>query len=294
MLSKETLKKTLIISLVIMTVIAFMPSFGAGEAYAAKKKAKPKGRLVKTVKYEQMIDGAWKKLSQTSYTYNKKKDPKTIKQYDYYLDGTVSAKYVFNYSFKYRKNGKRLSSTMKTEGDQPGTVRKWNYDKYGHLTKYEFRDDEWSNVVNVKYTKTGYLKTLSESSSSIDNGSDQWAAKCSVSLKKGLPVKMNCYYQASDWGKACTVSFYKKPTSKKGLIYKKSYTESRDKKSFSYKMKNGRVRSVTVTVVNNAGEKSKERYTFYYTKKQAGKVRYATMINSLIDNGYSGYEFRWF
>ena len=59
-------------------------------------------------------------------------------------------------------------------------------------------------------------------------------------------------------------------------------------------MKNGRVRSVTVTVVNNAGEKSKERYTFYYTKKQAGKVRYANMINNIVDYSYFGFLFRWF
>ena len=290
---KKALKRIMAFSLIAVMTVAFMPAFGVGQAYAAK--AKPKGRLVKSVKHEEMIDGKWVKTSKTTYAYNKKKDPSTIREYHYNLDGTLQAKYAFKYSFKYRKNGKRLSSSMTTEGDEPGTVRTCKYDKYGHLTRYEFRDDESTNVANVKYSKTGYyLKTLNEYTSSEQDGSDSWASKCKVTLKKGLPVKMNCYYQASDWVKACVMTFCKKTPSKKGLIAGKQYTESKDKKSFKYKMKKGRVTSVTVTIVDNAGKKSKERFTFSYTIKTAKKARYTNMINNIIDNGYSGYEFRWF
>ena len=292
---KDIIKRITAFSLITMMAVAFMPIFGLSDASAAKKKAKPKGRLVKTVKYEEMINGAWVKKSQTSYTYNKKKDPRTIKENRYYSDGSISGKKVFRYSYKYRKNGKRLSCTIKEEGDIPGTVRKCTYDKYGHLTRYEFRDEQSTQIANLKYTKTGYMKNYSEYVSDIENGSDSSEPiKCIISSKKGFPVKMDFYYQASDWEKECSITFCKKSASKKGLIASKKQTLSKEKMSFSYKMKNGRVRSVTVTIINNAGNKSKERYTFYYTKKQAGKVRYANMINNIVDYSYSGFLFRWF
>lgn len=69
---------------------------------------------------------------------------------------------------------------------------------------------------------------------------------------------------------------------------------------FKYKIKNGRIRSVTRYIYNDAARKGKgawqryEKYVFKYSKKTINKVRYSNMINDILFGENNYYAYLWY
>ena len=184
--------------------------------------------------------------------------------------------------------------TRKISGTNKKNVYKVTYNKSGIpkriAEKWYNGDDQWQKMaITLKYAKNGYLK----SSKTVYEDSTGWKGtnknKCSVKQQKKLPKKITLYFYSSDDKKYLKNQVRK--YNSKGLVTQYKFVPYEQTRTYKYTYKNGRITSVIMTE-KYSDASYKYRYVFKYTKKKIGKVRYAKMINSLINDSET--EMPWF
>lgn len=295
MKERKVFRSAVVIMLAVVMTIAFMPLAGAGQANAAAKK----GRLVKKVKVEEynVEEMAYQPSIKIAYKYNKKGDPVKIKKNYYDQDGALTDSYTMKNVYRY-KNGKRYKNKISL---YDGWKSNATYDKNGRLSriveKIPSGDKYNTYTYTIKWTKKGYLKKRKAVAKFTDNTTAKAYFKQTVKQRKSGLLKKSAGYESRDgkrWTKIESTAY-----NTKGLITKhkfiSSYTDEPDK--FYYTYKNGRVSKVIVTGIDSDGVMYKVRFTFSYTNKKTGKIRYAKMINSILtyqDTDISTNAFNWF
>lgn len=296
------LRKLIAFLLVTVMAVAFMPVFGMSNANAATKK----GRLVKgvTIQTYNKSKKKWINNQKIAYTYNKRNDPKRIVETIYDTNGKNPYEGSTETNrIKYNKKGVRISRSMKIEGSEGGvTTAKITYDKYGNPKKqtstFEYEDLCSKEVTNYTRTKRGYLKKLINTKTELSDPeiTTKNSFKYKVKQRKNNLLKRveGTSYDSDlkEWVKDSTFTY-----NAKGLLVKEKGASANQTMTYTYTWKKGRVTSVKITSKDDDGNVYKTKYKFTYTKKKVGKIRYAKMINAIInyyDNNHHDEMYPWY
>jgi hypothetical protein len=305
------MKKWLSRGIVLAMIIALMVPMPV-----AAKSSKGGGKLVKSVtEYEVTSAGAFRAESKTTYTYDKKNNPKEIKTLNYYryLFGVpVGGSYsITTAKFKYKgkkvksaqfmneagvvmtqssyKNGKPVMSTYSEAASyNDGTASAWaeqyvtttakDYDKNGLTTA---RTYSWSNQESGSDPYSGY---------GITTVSYAWAQK------KGIPSLVYTTYSSSSNGGAASEPWMNYTVfDGNGLAVDIGYMDNnntvpKSEYKVTYSMKKGNVDQAIVW--DSVTGKAVRMYEFKYYKTKISKTRYMSMINAIV--GYCEGSFSWF
>ena len=276
-----------VIAAMALTVFAPMPAL-------AKSKAKDP-TLVKKVTYKwwDSEKKKWLTGSVTTYTYNKKGYPTKIAETDY-TDGKKSGyRNVEKNKYKFKKDKPKSRVQTFTDyepGEKPYTSKNtYKYNKKGFPSeqKYTSRDGDYKSVQKFKYKKG--LMTQRTYWDYEKNKAGKWVldskavTKYRVKQKKGLPKRIESIPAKGD-GNYTAIEQY----NKKGLLVKKGYRENGKSYTawvYKYKMKKGRVVSVTRYDIEDGKKIADSKWTITYTKKKIAKDRYARMIDDILGSG---------
>lgn len=301
------MKRKVGLTIIAVIVLSLIIPIGFGDAPSANAATKT-GRLVKKVEKQRRVSGQWVTTAEYIYKYNRKADPAEIEEKHYDEDGSFVWECEYINSFVYKK-GKRIKRTITCSHPDAAVLKaKCTYDKYGHPKKYVIRFADWfreggSIEYTYSFTKKNDLKKKMTVEKNADGtieytfmeGPNIFYTKYSLKKKNGLPSKLT--YRNKRKGKKTWGTTYEIRYNKKGLKNREPGTSAM---KFTYKYKNGRVSTVTVTTATSSGHRViKDRYKFTYTKRKASKVRYAKMINSIVWQDYVDMmrycpEYAWF
>ena len=256
------------IATMVLTVFAPMPAL-------AKSKTKDPALVKKvTEKAWNSNRKKWYTYSVKTYTYNKRGYPSKIKIID--RDPDQPGSYVVK--MKYKFNGNKPKSMKDTSGNT------YEYNKNGLPSKKSMIEGDYKEIVTYKYKKNIMKQSIRWVYQKDEEGKwerDTDVKKCRIKQRRGLPVEIR------------TGSMIEKFDSK-GLLIKRKGGGAIDntKETIKYRIKKGRVVSMTTTTQNAEGV-WKYKYTFTYTKKKISKKRYVRMINSFAASGW-GSEWFWY
>jgi len=265
------------------------------------------GKLVKSVEAYNVSNGSWKLAEKDSFTYDKKGNPKTIKQtygYTFFAGVPVDAT-VNTLTANYKYKGSKIKS-MKLKNEFGKVVRSATY-KNGNAVAISSEDKSMNdagvaeidtNVTNAAYNKSGlavassYSWTEANSQTGTDTGS--FAEVYAWTQKKGIPSLV-----LSNDGSADAVTYYTRFNGKglateSGTIDEKgAYVPSY---VVTYTMKKGTVKEAIVYRIKNGTPEPESMYKFKYTKKKASAKKYMNMMNDLIgcNNGFFNWEGEYF
>jgi hypothetical protein len=284
----------------------------------AAKSSKSGGKLVKSVTEYKISNDAtkWIPRSKTTYTYDKKNNPKEVKELYYYnlifdtipLSGSVSTT-----TFKYKYKGKTPKSLKVM--NEVGRVTESRQYKNGKVVK-KFTDDTeivkneagaWvdnsSHYLGAyAYSKNGLPTVASYVDTYTDNSAPDGSSESNFTFfstqKKGIPSYMfRAYAGGKDTAKDGKVTPYTAEKSGsyetyngKGLTVQTGYYDAETGKytansNIQYVMKKGKVAEAIVFEIEDGKEKPVAKYVFTYNKTSISKARYMNMVNS-ITHGY--------
>ena len=282
----------------------------------AAKGGKGSGKLVKSVTayYPNSAGTGWVANSKTTYTYDKKNNPKEIKKvtYDEHLFGVpVSGElHVTTMKFKY-KGKKAKSSKVKNE---IGVVTARSSYKNGkpvsttYTKAYSSNDGtpaaeayQHTDTVVMAFAKNGLPASRTVSSSTQKTGVNPYTSSTvetttyAWTQKKGIPsLVYTTKTEAHNGGPASNPKMYYTVFDGKGLALESGDMEKntvpKPQYRFTYTKKKGKVTQVVVT--NAATGKAVKMFTFKYNRTRISKTRYMSMINSIV--GYSKGNLCWY
>ena len=158
----------------------------------------------------------------------------------------------------------------------------------------------WDFTGNREYTyKARYLKSMKNTYMDWESDSPSVeTTEYDIRTKNGYPVKIT--KQKGAYSDEVVITFYTSGV-KKGLVKKivvKEYEDDegpflykRSEYKYSFKMKKGSVKSYTLKIkevyTNGPIKKYKQTGTFKYSKRKTRDKRYRSMINQVVDDGWS-------
>ena len=300
------LKRWLSRGIVLAMVVALMVPMPV-----AAKSSKAGGKLVKSVEvYDVNTAGKFQLDNKTTYTYDKKKNPKEIKNTGYgsYWFGIPTRGGSSVETLKYKYKGSTPKSMVVKDG--AGFVNETRTYKKGKVVSIvtdsksasEQKDGKVSSSVSSEKTFVTYYKNGLASASSSQNSSAwaygtegssdawSWNASYGVVEKKGIPSLIVSFYTSGDKDGKLTTIDYKDYTkfNDKGLAVESGYIDNTGKYvpevSVTYVMKKGSVKEAYIYKVDEKGELTPQyMLKFKYTKTKISKARYMNMMNDLVD-----------
>lgn len=278
----ELMRRSFVIVLAFVIVAAFMPLFG-GYTNAASKKYK----LVKKVVSDEysFIDGKYYPRYVITITYNKKGDPARIKCDDYFSDGSLNDTNTLKNTFTYKK-GKRYKCKSQLHDFEKETI---TYDKKGRPKKKTLKREAAygfdRSTTTFSWTKNGYLKKTKVRAVDWDGSKSTNYTKMKITQRKnGQLKKAVLFFYGSDkkWEKTESFAY-----NKRGFVTKDKYGSGNPVEYAYAPYKKGLVTKVIETGIDEYGNPYKIRHTFTYTKRKAGSLRYAKMINNLLTGPFN-------
>ena len=308
------LKRWLSRGIVLAMVVALMVPMPV-----AAKSSKSGGKLVKSVtEYTINKDATkWIPSSKTTYTYDKKNNPKEIKTVNYsdlIFDTIPTWGYTTTETLKYKYKGKTPKS-LKVMNDAGYVVESRQYSK-GKVAKiYEdelditkneagaFVDNSTHYLSAYAYSKNGLPTVESNVTSftknSVSDGSSEGNYTFFANQKKGIPSYIFKSYASGKKTEANgTVTTY--PAEKsgsyasfngKGLMVQSGFYDAETNKytagtNVQYVMKKGKVAEAIVFSVEDGKEKPVTKYVFSYNKTKVSKARYMNMVNDIVQGDW--------
>lgn len=301
------LKRWLSRGIVLAMVVALMVPMPV-----AAKSSKAGGKLVKSVEYYDVNSaGKWQLDSKTTYTYDKKKNPKEIKYTGYgsYWFGIPTSGGSSTYTAKYKYKGSTPKSmVLKDEAGFVSEKRAYkkgkvisvvNEDKIATENKDGTVDSRISTYTTfVSYSKSGLANGESyQYSSAVAHGKEGSTSAYSVNSayaaveKKGIPslIVETSSYQDKDGTEEPSMTYTK--FNAKGLAVESGYIEKATGKyvpevAIAYTMKKGNVKEAVVYAMDEKGNIAPcKMIKVKYTNTKISKARYMNMVNSFVD-GY--------
>lgn len=299
------LKRWLSRGIVLAMVVALMVPMPV----AAKSSAG--GKLVKSVEtYYISDDGAkWIPSSKTTYTYDKKNNPKEVKTLDYekmifdtipISGSTTTTTFKFKYKGKTPKSLKVMNDVGRVTTSRQyskGKVAKV-YSDYIDIVKDEttkaFVDNSEHYLNAYAYDKNG-LVTVRSFVGTYNDGTSEANYTYFIQQKKGIPSYIFQSYASGKFtDKAGKVETY--PAEKsgwyetyngKGLAVQSGNFDAETGKytaryTVQYVMKKGKVAEAVIFEFVDGKEKPLTKYVFKYNKTSVSKARYMKMINSFV------------
>lgn len=302
------LKRWLSRGIVLAMVVALMVPMPV----AAKSSAG--GKLVKSVEtYYISDDGAkWIPSSKTTYTYDKKNNPKEEKTLNYtrlIFDTVPISGDVDTTTFKYKYKGKTPKS-LKKMNEVGRVVESRQYSKGKVVKKFTdsvninkneagaWVDNSTHSLSAFAYDKSGLATVASYVDSynqdSAPDGSSEANYTFFTTQKKGIPSYIfRSFASGKSTAKDGTVTPF--PAEKsgayetyngKGLTVQSGWYDAETGKyeasnTIQYVMKKGKVAEAIVFSFEDGKEKPVAKYVFKYNKTSVSKARYMNMINSI-------------
>lgn len=260
------------------------------------------GKLVKSVEAYEVSNGSWKLVEKNAFTYDKKGNPKTIKQtygYTFFAGVPVNAA-VNTLTANYKYKGSKIKS-MKLKNEFGKVVRSATY-KNGKAVAITEENKSMNDagvatintdVTNAAYNKSG-LAVASSNTETYANSQTGTETRSSAMVyawtqKKGIPSLV-----LSNDGSADAVTCYTRFNGK-GLATESGYIDEKGayvpEYVVTYTMKKGTVKEAVVYWINNGNPEPEAMYKFKYTKTKASAKKYMNMMNDLI--GYNNGFFNW-
>lgn len=318
------LKRWLSRGIVLAMVVALMVPMPV-----AAKSSKAGGKLVSSyTEYTWNVAGnRWEKRLKVDYTYDKKGNP--VKEADTWYSnhflGVPTWQNTNTYTTKYKYKGKALKSMKeRNEAKSVTETRKYKNGKAVNVMSTEYNSMFVNNVEKVTvtdentaytYNKEGLVvSTLKATNKTYNDGTkpgvEYVAWNFAVTQSKGVPSLIQAIYGGESWsnadgvGQEAAVTYpdYYSLFNGQGLVIEEGYYTD-DKAAahtasrwVEYTVKKGKVKQAVVYELreNASGNEVKtpvKRVTFKYNKKSISKVRYLSMINSLV--GTDNSEFNW-
>ena len=303
---KAWISKSIVLAMVLALMVP-MP--------VAAKSSKSGGKLVKsvTVYSYNTNKGNWSLDSRTSYTYDKKKNPKEIKETSFYSEflgiPTDASSEILTAKYKYKGKTPKSMKLVNEAGRVKASYAYKGGKAVSGSFEYSASTDDNNKVsmqtgtFSASFAKnglaTGYYGTDVEQN---DNQADSWVRNETFTntQKKGVPslIITNSAYASSADPNASTYASYSK-FNKNGLGIECGSVDLKTgapKAEFvtQYTMKKGVVKQAVVYRIGENGAPTPvSMYKFSYTKTKISKSRYLSMINSLVRNCHDAY-FSWY
>lgn len=302
---KAWISKSIVLAMVLALMVP-MP--------VAAKSSKSGGKLVKSVtEYTYNTDkGNWSLNSRTSYTYDKKKNPKEIKETYFYNEflgiPTDASSEILTAKYKYKGKTPKSMKLVNEAGRVKASYAYKGGKAVSGSFEYNASTDENNKVhmstgtFSASFAKnglaTGFYGTDVEQN---DNQATSYVRNMTFTntQKKGIPslIISNVAYADSDDPLATSGAAYSK-FDKKGLGIECGNVDLKTgapKAEYvaQYTVKKGVVKQAVVYHIGENGAPTPVKmYKFSYTKTKISKSRYLSMINDIVDCHYS--HFSWY
>ena len=271
------------------------------------------GKLVKSVAVYSINDDAtkWVPSYKTTYTYDKKNNPKEVKTVHYYnviFDSIPTGGSTTTDTFKFKYKGKTTKSLkVLNDAGYVDSSRQYNkgkvakvYSDYIDIVKDEktkaFVDNSEHYLNAYAYDKNG-LVTVRSFVGTGNAGTTESNYTYFIQQKKGIPSYIFESFASGKFtdktGKVepytASKSGWYETYNGKGLAVQGGYYDAETGKynanyTIQYVMKKGKVAEAIVFEIVDGKEKPVTKYVFKYGKTSVSKARYMKMINSFVSD----------